>query len=321
MAVFEAYIDDGGVPDKNLLCLASYIAKAERWREFEADWLKLLSDFNVSHIHLKDVLNLRTKLYEHLDSEQRSEMMGRAADAIRTHIDVGFVIAMYEDHYRRITDPEFRSKWGSAFATAASALLNLLVEEVGNLDSNNSEMPHILNLYIEDGHRNTREALVVFQDVKERLNRLYPKLEPPDDTLMIPDPTFVAPSHPVRIGEIGVGSKKGDSARTPLQAADILVYSTVRGVTRGNRDDLAGKTLDRVEEKTTHKCMRLAESEIQFLVDAAREQASLEEKYRRESFELGHVLHKMGLRIENKGDAILIEIPEDWSIPNDIESE
>src|SRR5215813_3126923 len=56
--MLHAYLDEAGIHDGAAVCvIAGYFAGSGKWKEFEADWHKLLADFKVpmDKFHAKDL--------------------------------------------------------------------------------------------------------------------------------------------------------------------------------------------------------------------------------------------------------------------------
>ena len=313
VAVFDVYIDDGGSPDVKLLCLSAYVARAKRWEAFTEAWGRILSDYTVEYIHLKDVLNQRSRQYRHLNRSQRTEMLDRAADVIGTFAEAGIITAISTAEYDLVTDQLYRSQHGSAFVFALGNTVLEIVRLLAAKPKGKRQKPHVLNIFFEDGHKNAKEAVIALSDTRERLN---PKAaeDIPDDALVVKDPT--APTLPVIIGSIGTGTKKGSAARPPLQAADILVYSFVRRMQPLRDDDLADRTLARIEKRITHRVGFLTGDLLLKMVELTKTQAMREANYRHQNHQTARIMKRLGCDVEFIPDQIRIGIPEDWKLPD-----
>jgi len=123
-------------------------------------------------------------------------------------MEVGITSKVNEKSYDDKTDQKFRSKWAAAYTFAIYSLAlsaHVYLKEF--------ELGFDVNVLIEDGHRNSRQALDVFETLKNA-----PESED---------------FRPLKILSVGLGSKKDHPI---LQSADMLVYSEWQKLINGDMD-------------------------------------------------------------------------------------
>jgi uncharacterized protein YukE len=153
-------------------------------------------------------------------------------------------------------------------------------------------------------------------DLKKQMNPLdYEAI--PDDTLMSCAPGL----HwlPFHIGDIGTGSKSGPTARTPLQAADILAYSFARRSKQLRYDDLADSILGRMERRIDHRSHFWTGESLKRVFEKNIESLAIEDQRRNEVYHFQKFLRRMGVDVRKTDTRYVFEIPEDWDLPEDLE--
>ncbi len=99
-AMIEAYIDESGIHDGALICVvAGYFGGRGRWKKFEADWKRLLRQFDVpmEEFHAKDLYPAARGWFRHHWNGDHSGFLGAIGDTIASHpkiapISVGIVV-------------------------------------------------------------------------------------------------------------------------------------------------------------------------------------------------------------------------------------
>lgn len=127
MATLIAYLDaSGSVADPNCLVftLAGYVATEEQWKSFAIEWQKILDDFGVTSIHMKDFSHSRKEFESWKgDTSRRTQFSKRLIDVIRDHLAESFGVSLNMNDYRKV-DLAYRmtESLGAYAIVAASAM-------------------------------------------------------------------------------------------------------------------------------------------------------------------------------------------------------
>lgn len=200
MAVDLGY-DEGGADDT--LLVSVQMAVTEQARKLKRHWKSALGP--VPFFHSKDLWNFNGGVFTDagLDRPQREQLLKELRKIIHRHLTLGLTVNVSKKLYDSLTTNEFRSQWGTAYSFAINVLLVTahLEFNYGKLNAlPNPGLPVDVNVLIEDGHKNSAQALAIVQGSKE----------------IPPDTRFV------NVLTAGLGSKKDHPI---LQAADMLAYA------------------------------------------------------------------------------------------------
>lgn len=310
VATFTAYLDDSGIPDEGLLSVSGYVSKAINWKRFVDQWAMMCREFEVPYIHLVDAVNPSHPTYRHLNQYRRRKMLMRAAAIISKHVLLGCTTYISTKEYDELVDAKFKTRHGSAYGAAVGATvthLNLALRKMKG-----HKQGDILNVFLEDGHKNTNDALEVLHDTKKRMNPIDTDSIPNDVFFYTPDP--YAGLLPLYIGDIGTGSKIGPAARPPLQAADVLAYSHLRSMRyRKDKPDLAVDVLLKIEERVEHlPPIHLTEDLLKAMVEHAEKDFESGEEFRKESHTFAHNMNKLAKLMGEEPFKFHFERPDDW---------
>lgn len=309
VALFEAYLDDGGIPDVKLLCMACYLARAERWERLVNRWDRLFQKHKIDHIHSVDLTNPHAKHYSHLDMDTRRAIMMEAADDIADCVDYGIVTSLSTHEYSLLTDNEFRTYGGSAYSFSMCRILEIILHKLRGLD----EPDTVLNVWIEGGNRYESEALEFLSELKRLCNSMPFDGDVPANVLVNKQP-FADIS--VKIGDYGVGSKSGPAARIPLQAADLLAYGQVRAMNPDLRDDdIAHNAVERIGERVSQISYWLHGDHLVALIDGVKETHRVTEDYRKSLHSEMRLIRRIGFDVTQEDGWFKMQVPEDFKWP------
>lgn len=107
--MYTAYFDESGThAASKALIVAGYVASSEQWVSFEREWRDLLSDANLSGLHMRDFNpSVREFASWRGDRARRDDLRKRVIKVIRKNVRRGFAAAVIMDDYRRI-DAKYR---------------------------------------------------------------------------------------------------------------------------------------------------------------------------------------------------------------------
>jgi hypothetical protein len=182
------------------------------------------------------------------------------------------------------------------------------IKRLGNFKT--TDGGNVLNIYIEDGHRNIRGVIEELRGIKEEMNPIDLGSYSQDECVIS---TSFRHCFPIRIGEIGTGSKDGPTALIPLQTADILAYSFARrGRKRIPKDDLADLTLERIERRIEHRSQLWSGESLALVFQKIREGQQIDEQAKLTAHHFWKMLRKSGLDVQKTEHGYSFEIPENW---------
>lgn len=156
------YIDEsaGTVLGGDMLAVAGYIATDEAWARFAADWqAKVLDKYSLPYFHATDLRNADKRLYRHLSLAERHLLISTVSDVIATHIEAGFGVCLRPSDWEKLTNKAERTRWGGAYEFCVHFLMPVFSEHLASTER--------VNVFLEDGHKNTKAALSAIADYKQ----------------------------------------------------------------------------------------------------------------------------------------------------------
>jgi hypothetical protein len=227
IAVLEAYIDESGSHDDNLLVIAAYISQVERWVSFSQEWKKILTNYSLVYFHMKDFRNPKSRAYRHLTVRDKEDLLGALIDVIHRHVLFGVSFLTSPRWYDQCTTPAYRNRHDSCYSMSVHGCLAVAFRLLHRLDAGTETV----GIFVEEGHKNDREVIETLGELKRQTD----PFELPDDLdgivsaspfLDIPKDDYSGEEDPffqkgVKVGAYGLGSKR---TMLPLQAADIFAY-------------------------------------------------------------------------------------------------
>ena len=197
--------DEGGAGDTLLVSVQAGIH--EQAKKFKRRWRSRLGD--VPFFHSKDYGNYSSGVFTEagLDRNERQDLLKDLTSFVHAYLIVGITARVSRSLYEKCTDQALRSRYGAAY----SFLIDMCLLTSYNVMTDLRIRPEV-NILIEDGHRNSAQAVAILQEVKKV----------PQDQLGID----------LKMLTVGLGSKQDHPI---LQAADMVAYSQWQRMTKGDR--------------------------------------------------------------------------------------
>jgi hypothetical protein len=269
--VLEAYFDESGSHEEtstSFLLLAGYTAESERWRAFGTRWKRVLEDFRLQQFHMKDIRNFQHSSFKHLGAADRRVLLTALIDLVADTAVVGTLVYLRPADYKAVTDPAFRSRYGSAYGL----LVTLTLLQLDAVLLNPPRVPETVSIFLEEGHANASDALRLIKYWQE--DTAPPPAEVEGHPVEVVEPDPVRTSR-LRIHSYGLGSK---ATMYPLHAADMLAYLAYSAMTFKGDDFLTGvfdQLLPRVPHVSTSWNRVALEGLVRSVADGEREKAAL----------------------------------------------
>ncbi|WP_027477317.1 DUF3800 domain-containing protein [Curvibacter gracilis] len=211
MVIAEAFFDESGTNDdaKNL-CIGGYVFEGESSAAFEAEWKRMLQRFDLPYFHMREFRQDGKGVFKHLSVDLRKASLDEAIKIIEKHATCGFAFSVDKEHFGNVVA-------GSPWTREYSFLVNQTF--YGIEDRFRGRDAGSVNYVFENGAEGWGEAEKVFKETKKQ-----PELEAK-----------------YRLGEFRRETKDG---AVQLQAADLLVWSTLRERRRIDEGQKLGKHLE-----------------------------------------------------------------------------
>lgn len=198
--VLWGYFDEAGHfrGKGDYLCMAGYFSDEKGWDPFTEQWVSLLKKHKISAVHMKDMVALQGEYgrlgwtHEHRDKVVLPEFI----KAITDNLAVGLGVAVDLKYFKSMS-PEARKRIGDPYYLCFMRLIKLTIDTMRN---NGVEFPFA----------------VIFDDNEEYSIKCYRLL-----TRLRKENAEVKRL----IGSISFGD---DSFYSPLQAADLLAYESLK---------------------------------------------------------------------------------------------
>jgi Protein of unknown function (DUF3800) len=290
--VLEVYLDEslsyfGLDPARTpLLVIAGYVAEEDEWESFSKGWAATLQAFQLSHFHAKELRSSDARLYRHLSFGQRRDLLSRLSALITKHTLLGVASYMRPTDYKHSTTPDFRARKGSTYG----ALVDLILMTLSNILVKPAADPERVNIFLESGHKNSREALCRIEYYKQETEPV------PNDIEGNPN---IINNNPLRtcfmrIGAYGLAAKR---EALPLQAADLLAYLIGAAAHMKDSHPVFDDTLDNLLQSRPHVLSPWGTEAVRTLIEAAEAGDREAAESRREFYHLKRYLRSFGLKL------------------------
>jgi hypothetical protein len=208
MTIAEAFFDESGTndDDKNL-CLAGYIFEGEAGAAFAEEWRSLLDRYGLPFFHMREFRQQGKGVFRNLSTEQREGSLAEAIEIIQRHAARGFAFSVEKRSFDEVVR---NSPWSREY----SFLANQTFYGIEQMFEGREAGP--VNYIFEHGAQGWGQAEAVFADAKRQ-----PEL-----------------SAQYRLGEFRRLTKV---EAVQLQAADLLVWSTLRDRRRVDAGEKPGR--------------------------------------------------------------------------------
>jgi len=211
MVIAEAFFDESGTNrDDTSLCLGGYVFESEASREFEVEWKEMLGRYGLKYFHMREFRQQGKGVFQHLSEAERQASLDEAIKVIEKHAICGFAFSVDKEHFDTVADGSW---WKKEYAFLVNQTFYGIEETFKGREAS------AVNYVFESGAEGWGEAERVFKEAKKQ-----PNLEA----------TY-------RLGEFRRESKEG---AVQLQAADLLVWSTLRDRRKVGEGQKLGKSTE-----------------------------------------------------------------------------
>jgi hypothetical protein len=220
MAFLSMYLDESYGEGKPNLVVSGFVSGIDRWAEFAHRWrVEVQEQFRIPYLHMQALMSERSSIYGHLSTQEKVQLFETALVIIEAQADFAVSCSIDPQEHLAITTQDERSFYGSAYTLAVMGCLSAINRHLGDKVAETT-----LNIYLEDGHRNTGQAIEILQEEW--------RIQQGPEILGLPTTSVVAAGLPpealprpgVRLGTVAPGTK---SQMNPLQAADLLAYGVL----------------------------------------------------------------------------------------------
>lgn len=203
MAVDLGYDESG---EGDVLLVSMQVGATKKAKRMKKLWQKELNKAGIPYFHSRDFSNYSGGIFRDLNQQKRERLLESLAQLARLRLEAGLTAKVSKKLFREMTDHKFRSKYATEYSFAIQMLVLFAYSYLERLG-----LGFDMNVLIEEGHRNSAQALQILEDV-----RTAPKAD--------------GLAH-LNILSVGLGSKKDNPI---LQASDMLAYSEWQKTTSGD---------------------------------------------------------------------------------------
>jgi hypothetical protein len=208
--VIDIGIDESLSPPSPKLVVSAIVGNTSQMRKLDSEWKRDLANSGVDYFHAQEHWNILAKPYHGIRRDERERLLVRLV----RHVHHRFLFAassiVDEVEYRANSSERFRSQYGSPYGFAFQNLMMCIFVEL--LKQKRENQP--VNILIEDGHKNSQQAIGFIAEKKKRTGGLT-------------------------VGSYGLGGKKDNPI---LQAADMLAFGVCEFHSKGQSDFAARLT-------------------------------------------------------------------------------
>lgn len=195
-------MDESGDPKRKKLVVAAVIGQTSQMEKLRSRWLHSLAKFGVDYFHAKDHWNKSATCYHRISIKKREKLLAELVGHMAKYCTATIGLEVDLDDFEKSVTPRFKNSFGSAYGFGVNLLLTMTRLHLGNLGDTHQS----INILIEDGHRNSKQAIELISKFKDR------------------------PGTILKVASHGLGEKKGHPI---LQAADLTAYGWWQYVTGG----------------------------------------------------------------------------------------
>lgn len=220
VAFLSFYLDESygkGRPD---LVVGGFVSSVDRWAGFASRWkCEVQEQFKIPYFHMKELMDKRNYIYRHLSTQEKVRLFDTALTIIREHADFGVACRINPEEQAAITTSDERSFYGSAYTMAVYGCLWAIKDRLGEKVAGTT-----LDVFLEDGHRNTKQALGALQEAWRIQQGIDPSTLPFSSIWINQDSFEDRKQRELQYGTVALGTK---AQMRPLQAADLLAYGVL----------------------------------------------------------------------------------------------
>jgi hypothetical protein len=205
--IWTVYLDETDTHGAPVMALGGFLSTAKKWKEFDKDWIGLLSAHNLEYSHAQELVNRRGQ-FKGWSYRQWNEFVFGARAIMNRHLGVGFVSILRDDdyisHYKVLPKPRKwpqDTKYGVLFRACVSFSLSIV-----DYEHKGKTRKEVVNFVLENGGVKPGYARQIYGRFK-------------NDPLA--DKDFAAMLGPV----LGFADKKESPG---CQAADLMLMGAIR---------------------------------------------------------------------------------------------
>jgi hypothetical protein len=167
--VIDIGIDESLSPANHKLVLSAIVGNTPQMRKMDAEWKRDLARNGVEYFHAKDHWNLRAKPYSRVPREVREELLAKLVGHLQRRFLFAVSSIVDESEYLAYASERFRSQYGSPYGFAFQTLMVSIYAHL--IRQKRASQP--VNIIIEDGHKNSKQAIGFITDKKKRAGGLH----------------------------------------------------------------------------------------------------------------------------------------------------
>jgi hypothetical protein len=166
--IWTAYFDESGTHDESpIMLMGGFLAPAEKWKCFDADYRHLLDDNGVSYIHGTELLHGKGQ-YRGWGPKTINALILSVQGLINKHLGFGFISVIrrndYDEIYKSGQQPKKLPK-DSKIGVLFRASLGFLPEAVIRENKEEARQAQI-NVVLESGGPNPGGVVGIFNELK-----------------------------------------------------------------------------------------------------------------------------------------------------------
>ncbi|MFY9556803.1 MAG: hypothetical protein WAV47_18985 [Blastocatellia bacterium] len=285
VAFLECYLDES-FRGRDELIVAGFVAPVDKWAEFATRWKEKLDLCGLPYIRLQSFLSARGTL--NLSRIQRALLLDSLSDLVVNTVDFAVCSRISPREYESLATPAVRSEVGSAYALAVQGCCLAVAEYFKYRGDSESSF----SVYLEAGHRNTKGALGILQELVKQ-HAAYQEREECPIGWPVTEIGERAQPPPMPIRAAAVGNKRD---MLPLQAADLIAHASL--ATAKASSGLAFAHF----AKLLHVNVDWTRERILWALDAVATEKAYQAERRKAVHHFGNILYGLGLEKEHTGD-------------------
>jgi len=143
IAVFSAYFDASGTKkEQRVLTVAGFVGRVPKWDRFNLEWSAILSEENVTAMHMTDFASSRGEFVSWKgQAERRRKFISLLCECIKRHTNKGFASSVILSDYREVNAKFMLSEGvGKPYTLCARACLGALAQWAKKKKVKNEDM-------------------------------------------------------------------------------------------------------------------------------------------------------------------------------------
>ena len=219
VAFLELYLDESYAEDDQHIVIAGFVASIDDWAQFSNAWkVHVLEQFGIPHLHMKELGSKRSGSFSGVDDPV---VIAKRIIAGFADLGVGCVINRHE--FDSAVSKRERSEYGTAYTVGVMACLQI-VKDFLNHKLQGSARETTVGVILEDGHRNTRQAISILKSARDIQRQSWDVITRLEEGLAV----WRNPERDVLEVKLGLVDSYPKGLMLPLQAADLLAHTLLR---------------------------------------------------------------------------------------------